>query len=184
MSRGPGKLQRGLTRLLLQDPEGAWTIGGLAEIVYGSALPSAPEKKHRVALLRMLKGNTLPGTWRLWFEGRMAYLCDPCSDASMLQRMALQHGQRCTWGRPYLVSDLTAHSRGRALEKAADARRWRDASQSERIEIQIENHKNWLKVAGGYMPNEAKNVMKWIVELQAELQSLNVSVDINGKGNV
>ena len=58
MSRGPGKLQRTVTRLIEDEPEGAWSIGDLAWIVYGKE----PEKKHRVALLRMLKTVTLPGT--------------------------------------------------------------------------------------------------------------------------
>jgi hypothetical protein len=88
MSRGPGKLQRTITRLIENEPDGAWSIGDLAWIVYGEE----PEKKHRVALLRMLKTVTLPGTWRLWFDTKFAYLCDPCSDASMLKRKALDLG--------------------------------------------------------------------------------------------
>jgi hypothetical protein len=87
MSRGPGKLQRTVTRVIEDEPDGAWSIGDLAWIVYGEE----PEKKHRVALLRMLKTVTLPGTWRLWFDN-LAYLCDPCNDASMLKRKALALG--------------------------------------------------------------------------------------------
>jgi hypothetical protein len=170
MSRGPGKIQRRVTRLLADEPDSAWTIGGLAEIVY----EVEPEKKHRVALLRMLKTAPLPGTWRLWFDKtNPAFLCDPCNDNSMLQRMALDRGQGL--GGVYHVSDLNDYSRTLALKEASDARRWRDASQSERIEIDIEYYKKQLGLFAMYCPERAKLVAKHIVKLQAELQELNVS---------
>jgi hypothetical protein len=83
MGKGLGYLQRTILAMIEKEPEGAWSIEDLAKATYGVA----PSKKHRVALLRSIKTMKLPGGFGLEHNFRhrwMAYLCDPCSDASMI----------------------------------------------------------------------------------------------------
>jgi hypothetical protein len=123
MSRGFGQVQRAILTLIERDPGGAWSMNDLARRIYGCE----PEKKHRVALLRALRNMPLPGTWELYFdEKKIGFLCDPCSDASMIARgkELSRRGRMGTNWRRWVI------------ERAGLARRYRDAPQKERWKLE------------------------------------------------
>ncbi len=64
MSRGPGKIQTTIRRLMDERPDWAWTVEDLCDEVYD--IDDEPEKKHRVAVLRVINriAETDPD-WRL-----------------------------------------------------------------------------------------------------------------------
>ena len=64
MSRGPGRVARGLKAIFEKAPEEIFTTEVLCRRVYRVA---KVEKKHRVAVLRALKGlanSSMPTLWR------------------------------------------------------------------------------------------------------------------------
>ena len=52
MSRGPGRIERAISDLFEEHPEGAWTTAELCRLIYPTA--NRVEKKHRVAVLRAM----------------------------------------------------------------------------------------------------------------------------------
>jgi hypothetical protein len=62
MSRGPGRLQRGITALMMKHPDGTFSLAQLCRHLYcGEAI----EKKHRVAILRAMH-NLRTRDWDIW----------------------------------------------------------------------------------------------------------------------
>lgn len=79
MSRGPGHVARSLKEIFGRSPDGIFTTEALCRRIYRIA---RPEKTHRVAVLRALKGlarTSMPTLWRRaamhqrddeWYDGR------------------------------------------------------------------------------------------------------------------
>jgi hypothetical protein len=142
MSRGLGDVQRGILSIIEANSDGAWTVEELCQKIYQT---KRVEKKHRVAVIRALIRMKLPGTWttrRLHRAGTALCLYDTCSDESMMRAAyaeapeARQRGGFNHWQR-----DGGAE---RALEDAAEARRWRDASPIELLDLQIAQAEKYL----------------------------------------
>lgn len=53
MSRGPGKIERGIVEALQREPESAFTTDDLCRMIYRH--PKRPQKKHRVSVLRAMR---------------------------------------------------------------------------------------------------------------------------------
>jgi hypothetical protein len=89
MSRGLGKTQRAILRLIAQaKPEDAWTFAEICERVYGDNIPTRAQLS---AVKRALKRMHLPGTWRTgraWGRDRRWWLYDP-------RRLAADPWHRC-----------------------------------------------------------------------------------------
>ena len=53
MSRGPGRVQRRIKKLMQLEPSGAWTVEDLCDRVFEGT--HQIEKKHRVSVIRALR---------------------------------------------------------------------------------------------------------------------------------
>jgi hypothetical protein len=188
MSRGPGRIQRAVIALIESDPDGVWTTAEICRRVYPDARGVA--KKHRVAVLCALRRVALPGTWavrwvrrgtvveRWWAAPRLRCvgtefcLYHPCSDESQARVRWLEDGREPDCDRwkerfPYLVE--------RAKAKAADARRWRDASTAEKLDIQIAEAQQMiglLNMAGAADAASIRPIAERIMALQASRAKL------------
>lgn len=136
MSKGPGRVQRAISTLIEGDPDGAWTTADICRVVYpGDEI----DKKHRVAVLYALRHMTLPGTWtvrRLSRAGVEFCLYDPCRDEAQTRvswmEMMIRSPRRYdpNYRRWKKREDFMVE---RAHNRAAEARRWRDATPLEKI---------------------------------------------------
>ena len=146
MSRGLGRVQRAILDLIAANPDGAWSTDELCEIIYpapkgverlvderGNVTPG-PSKAERVAILRAARRVKLPGTWEMrwgkngWGDPWRLWLCDPCNLAGM---KLVRRG----YGPKHFEPG------GLVYEEVEKARRWRDASLVERIDIKIQDAK-------------------------------------------
>jgi hypothetical protein len=171
MSKGPGRVQRVVLGLIATEPDEVFTIADLCRHVYPDAAEVA--QKHRVSVRYALRHMPLPGTWgvrRLSRAGSELCLFDPCSDESQTRVRWLEFGRggqaMMTYDRwkelfPYLVKQ--------AHKAATDARRWRDASPVEKLDIQIANAQQMLgmmKMAGPADSASMRRDVERIVGLQ------------------
>jgi hypothetical protein len=136
MSRGLGHVQRTILALIEADPHGAWTVEDICRRAY----PDGPvEKKHRVAALRALDKMKLPGTWGLWVGQRVGqprFLVDGCDDESQMRMSFRQSGSG--WRDGFEGWKKRSSDVRRAMARAADARKYRDASSPvEKLDILI-----------------------------------------------
>jgi hypothetical protein len=134
MSLGPGRIQRVILGLIAAEPDGVWTTDQLCRLAYPGV--NRVEKKHRVAVLHALRKLALPGEWmtrRRRRPGCEHCLYDPCSDEAQAHVGWLES----TWGDSFEVWKTSPHRIERAREKAAEARRWRDASPVEKLDMEI-----------------------------------------------
>lgn len=68
MSRGPGRIQRGIESAIDADPDNAFTTEDLCELVYPGV---EAEKKHRVAVLRAMREVAERRGLALWRSERV-----------------------------------------------------------------------------------------------------------------
>jgi hypothetical protein len=135
MSRGLGWTQRAILALIEEEPDGAWPSDELCALLYHHPI----EKKHRVAVLRALQTMPLPGTWQVWRLSRAggAYcLVDPCSDESVAR---LRYAER-SFDAELSFEAWKRHNPDeaeRARARAAESRRYRDASPIDKLTIDI-----------------------------------------------
>jgi hypothetical protein len=176
MSKGPGRVQRVVLSLIAAEPDGVFTIADLCRHVYPDAAEVA--KKHRVSVRYALRHMPLPETWRvrrLSRAGSELCLFDPCSDKSQTRVRWLEFGRggqaMMTYDRwkelfPYLVEQ--------ANEAAAYARRRRDASPVEKLDIQIADAQQMLGMMkmAGTDPALMRRDAERLVALQAERAKL------------
>jgi hypothetical protein len=141
MSRGLGHVQRTILAMIEADPHGAWTVEEICRRAYPGA---KVEKRHRVAVLRAFKrSGILPGAWtvkHLWPWGNVVALLDPYDDDSQARAA---YSVRHPSAAGYDFDRWKAGRAGRpgyddALEAAAEAREYRDASPVKKIEIETE----------------------------------------------
>jgi hypothetical protein len=177
MSKGPGRVQRVVLGLIAADPDGVFTIADLCRHAYPDEAAEVA-KKHRVAVICALRRMALPGTWwirRLRRAGSELSLFDPCSDESQTRVRWLEFGRggqaMMTYDRwkelfPYLVEQ--------ANEAAAYARRRRDASPVEKLDIQIADAQQMLGMMkmAGTDPALMRRDAERLVALQAERAKL------------
>jgi hypothetical protein len=151
MSRGAGHVQQTILSLIAGgDDDRAWTVSELCALVYSE---KEIEKKHRVAVTRALRCMTLPGAWRVLAVQRLGgeyCLCNACSLLSMARRdyfEYLNRARRYGWKE---VADLASFMDQNAhryrpgdehntFGRVQHAVRFRDASQSERVDIEIQS---------------------------------------------
>ncbi|MGO9428333.1 hypothetical protein [Rhodoblastus sp.] len=69
MSKGPGRIQQAILKLIETTPDGAWELDELAGLIHGV---EAPAKAQIDAVARALAGVTLPGTWGVYLEDKEA----------------------------------------------------------------------------------------------------------------
>jgi hypothetical protein len=147
MSRGHGFVQRKILALIAAEPNGAWSYGELCRIVYpGQAAAAA--KAQLVAIGRALSRLTLPGTWALVWSDRKCWLCDPCNLMSM---RIIYRGHSAHHFEPG----------GMYYEAVERAKRYRDGSALDRIDIQIENESKILgmiKMCGGSLVDARERI--------------------------
>jgi hypothetical protein len=147
MSKGPGRVQRAVLALIDAEPHGAWMIGEVCERAYplvpanANALAARIEdkvaEKHRAAVQRVLRRTKLPGTWevtRNWQRGRENVLFDPCDDESAIRAHWLRRARWMPFAR---WMDGYPREVEEARRDAQRARRWRDTSPIERLNVEI-----------------------------------------------
>jgi hypothetical protein len=181
MSKGPGHIQRSILALIDSDPDhgdGAWTLGQICEHVYPGI--NRVEKKHRVAVARALRKMTLPEPWkvdRMIGHGEEYCLYNSCSLFSAARLDWHAECKRCDrlgWQRRpdddiaefmrrrphcYEPSDYYNYNTYARVQRAI---RWRDGSEIERIEMQIED----IKRSTGLLGEE------WVAKERAKLPKL------------
>jgi hypothetical protein len=151
MSKGPGRAQRAILALIAGNPDGAWTTDELCREVYAGI--NRVEKKHRVAVLRALRTMTLPGMWRVRRLSRAGVehcLFEPCSDESQTRFSWLQSRWEDSFdnwrtSRPRMVE--------RARERSKEARKYRDASPVEKLDIDIDSLQTQIGFLGMALQN-------------------------------
>lgn len=159
MSRGPGHVQRTILALIADQPHGAWSTSDLCRKVYRDYPVTRTE---RVAVTRALRSMTLPGTWSTQWEShaRERFLCDPCDLASMSYKV-----HRFTYSRHHLEPG------GMIFEAVERAKRWRDGSPVERLDMQIEHiteQARLLASAGMLVGDVAKSIGEEVARLNDE----------------
>jgi hypothetical protein len=159
MSRGHGRIQRGILDLIETNPDGAWRTSDLCWTIYKRVA-----KAQRVAVSRALRRMTLPGTWNTVApSGYTEYwLCDPCNLASM---KIVYRGS----------SPSNFEPGGMHYEGVERAKRWRDASPLERIEMQIEDRIRYaavVKRCNSATPEFTREYAERMKELQEEKAKL------------
>ena len=92
MSRGPGRVQRGIFALVAANPDSAWSVSQLCKHIYRI---QSVEPKHRVSVIRALRTMHLPGSWSVQsshkLSGSELYLFNAASVESMLRLKYLVH---------------------------------------------------------------------------------------------
>jgi hypothetical protein len=132
MSRGYGAIQRKVLALIEAKPDHAWTTADLCRNVYPGW---SVTKAQRVALGRALRRMKLPGTWKFsssWGQSRDYWLHDPCSLASMTVIC-----------RSFDPSHLKPG--GMIYEAVERAKRFRDGTPLERINMRIEDEQKHIR---------------------------------------
>lgn len=134
MSRGPGRIQQ-VVVALIEDADGAWTTRDICGRVYAGA--NRIEKKHRVAVSRGLRTIRLPENWwveRLERQGSEHLLYNRLSIVSQITKRWLSGFQMHP--REKFVEHWSHHV-DKAREDVEECRRYFDADEIGRIEIQI-----------------------------------------------
>jgi hypothetical protein len=157
MSRGLGYVQRAILELIQHEPNGAWAISDLCLSIYDTVT-----KAQRVAVGRALSRMTLPGTWAVhWINGQ-SWLYDSCNLAGVRAAHPGWHEDRLKPG-------------GMLYEAVEKAKRFRDASPLQRIDIQIKDQQQklvMLKQFGALSPEYAATCQRQIQELQQQKAAL------------
>ena len=187
MSEGPGHIQRAILELILAEPNGAWQTSEICHRVYGwcgleDSRFFSVLKGERAAVSRVLRTMKLPGTWEVyWSRTRSGefWLCDPCNDESMMKREAAE--LNC-----YSVEVLKKFYKGTVEQittRAAEARRYRDATPAGRIAIDIVQEEKKLSFARTWrMIETARKTEERLAELKAQLAALNCHVALTARG--
>jgi hypothetical protein len=174
MSEGSGHIQRAILELILAEPDGAWQTSEICHRVYGwCGLEYSPFfsvlKGERAAVSRALRTMKLPGTWEVYRSRTRSgefWLCDPCNDESMMKREAAE--LNC-----YSVKVLKKFYKGAVEQittRAAEARRYRDATPAGRLAIDIEQEEKKLSFARTWrMTETARQSAERLAELKAQL---------------
>ena len=128
-------------------------------------------KGERAAVSRALRTMKLPGTWEVYRSRTRSgefWLCDPCNDESMMKREAAE--LNC-----YSVKVLKKFYKGAVEQitpRAAEARRYRDATPAGRLAIDIEQEEKKLSFARTWrMTETARQSAERLAELKAQLGS-------------
>jgi hypothetical protein len=192
MSRGPGHIQRVILALTEGDPhgDGAWTLSQICEQAYPGI--NRPEKKHRVAVARALRKMTLPETWevrRMEGHGEEYCLHNACSLTSVARMDWLAECKQCDQrGHPRPNDDIAEFMRRRAwwyepsterynaYARVQRAIRWRDGSEVERLEIQIEDTERRVELLQG--AEIAEREAARLPELRARLAELKAYANV------
>jgi hypothetical protein len=170
MSKGPGRVQRVILGLIATEPDGAWTVEDLCRAVYPHT--QVAMKMRRVAVLYALRKIKLPGTWtveRLRRQGGAYCLYDPCSDEAQAHVGWLES----TWGDSFEVWKANPHRIESARQRAAEARRWRDAPPVEKLDMEIGRLQTRMGFIGmalqnGGDPKECRaDIEKFLAEIAA-----------------
>ena len=145
MSKGPGRVQRAILALIEAEPHGAWTTADLCRLIYADDRPLT--KARRVAVLRDL--HKLPGTWegRRMLSAQSGEYClfDPCDNESYAHKVYLEDRWRKRSQSYEHWRQAQAGNRVKtAFGSAAQARKWRDASPIERLDIEIGRERQML----------------------------------------
>jgi hypothetical protein len=163
MSRGPGRIQQTIIELIASDPHGAWTVGQICEHIYSDEWRA---QKHRI-VTRALRHMELPGTWSIGLSHRKREYClyDKCDEESTLRETYLGIGGAplsfAAWKQnPDKSSFWIKHIR----EQVSTARRHRDGSPIEKLDIEIAELNFEKSRYGGSGPN-ADACQKQIAEL-------------------
>jgi hypothetical protein len=112
MSRGPGKVQRAIEAVFQAEPDNAFLLSELCERVYRGL--NHVEKKHRIAVMRAVKGIEALDCLHRNTLGREQVIYDPCNVRSYA--MALLKADNFGPGAAYRNNDPRQHH---------DPQRWR-----------------------------------------------------------
>ncbi len=168
MSRGLGHIQRSILAVLETDIDGAWTVSQICERVYPGI--DRIEKKHRVAVARAIRKMVLPGTWRtrmVYASGAEYCVCNECSLISMARldwfSYLSRRGARSYDLTEYMVGWSHRYEPGGNTHDLVErAKRYRDGSEIDRLDMQIENTSKCMSLcAMGGTPSAATAVRKY-----------------------
>jgi hypothetical protein len=149
MSKGLGKVQRAILALC-ENEGGAWSTASLCDHVYHTPIEQWNRRAEKSAIGRAISRMKLPGTWV--FErggGEEWWLHDPCNRESV--EKAFGNGE---------------DNKSRIDRMVEAASRWRDASEVERLDIQIEQAEQGVRWADMFKNRE------WRHELQERVAAL------------
>jgi hypothetical protein len=136
MSRGQGRIQQMIAEMIAGDEHGAWTVAQLCERAYRGV--NRVEKKHRVAVTRALRRMRLPPLWSVRCAntvGSEYCLYNAGDEESTLRAFYFGSWLRAdTFERWKLEYD---HVVKRACDEVHEARRYHEASEIEKLGIDI-----------------------------------------------
>jgi hypothetical protein len=168
MSRGLGHIQRSILAALETDIDGAWTVSQICERVYPGI--DRIEKKHRVAVARAIRKMVLPGTWHtrmVYASGAEYCVCNECSLISMARLDWFGHITGY-YGKQYDFAEYMAgwshkfEPGGNTYDAVERAKRYRDGSEIDRLDMQIENTSKCVSLcAMGGTPSAAAAARKY-----------------------
>jgi hypothetical protein len=177
MSRGRGRIQQAILDLIKGNEHNAWSLAELCRLIY----PEGHEKKHRVAVGRALNRMTLPDGWQWCWGGTRRFLFNAYSDESQIRWKCMRNGSDKASAyvrekRPWWVDE--------ARQAAEEARRYRDASPLERIDIDIAEiqKKAAMFAAIGAKAEAIKMLGPQIQELTAKRAELAAAASSNDPG--
>jgi hypothetical protein len=169
MSRGPGRVQQTITKLIASDPHGAWTVGQICERLYPAM---RVEKKHRVAVTRALRHMELPPTWRV-SRGHGSEYClyDKCDEESTLRADYLAWWKSDPAGF-WTWREKNPHRVDEAARTVKEARLYRDASPIGKLDIEIADLNSKINLAAmiGMSPKPFRQQIAELIEKKKALE--------------
>ncbi|KWV61123.1 hypothetical protein AS156_25745 [Bradyrhizobium macuxiense] len=163
MSKGPGRIGQLILSLIATEPHGAWCTTDICQLAYPGI--TRVEKKHRVAVARTLRTMKLPGTWMvLPTHGELSLYdgCDFDSRVTLQWRIDMRHHHR-RYDLDQYKSSLPSWREADISKKVKSAQKWRDASPTERIDMQIEDQRFIMAMSRHHEP-----FLNRIAELEQE----------------
>ena len=159
MSKGLGRVQGAILALIAAEPDGAWSFEELCRLIY---LEPGPVTRAQLgAVGRALKHMTLPGTWTTgggWGD-RRSWLYDECSLASVRKT-------RSYW------NESNFEPAGPVFKEVEEAKRWRDGSPLERIEIRIKHAESYMGALGMALKAGGRNVALLTARLNKAVEQI------------
>jgi hypothetical protein len=138
MSKGPGRIQRAIAALIAADADGAWSYADICR-----ADGREPTRAALSAVGRAAKRMTLPGTWMV---GRCGY--------GDLQRWLYDRCNLMSARKAYPGCREHAFQPGGYVFKQVEAAiRYRDASPSEKIGLEIADLQMYMGLVGTALQN-------------------------------
>jgi hypothetical protein len=159
VSKGLGQVQRAILDLIAREPEGAWTITDLCEVIYGDI-----GKSRRVSVGRALRKMTLPDGWNTARWGIHHCLYFEASLEGQIRKLWRMDYRDWTLKRVKANEWVREHA-----QKALD---YVNATPLERLDLDIQRQQQFLvtiRMCGGPIP---RDTVEYIMQLQEKRTAL------------